>query len=131
MTTTPDSSDATLAAADAYFGAWQANQPEALAEVFAPDIRVNGPLGQIDGAERYQTSLARIFGLTDKLIFHKRWVDGGDVMTWFDLHPNGDAEPFPVASWLHIEKGRITHVRVTFDLGKLLKAGDPRSSSNA
>lgn len=96
--------------------------------MLAPDIRVNGPLGQIDGAAQYQTAVARIFGMTVKLIFHKRLIHGNDVMTWFDRHPlNG--EPFPVASWLHIENGRITRARVTFDLGKLLQAGDPRHSS--
>jgi hypothetical protein len=44
--------------------------------------------------------------------------------------PRGDGEPFPVANWLHIEDDRITRVRVTFDLGKLLQAGgDPRRRS--
>ncbi|GAA0842529.1 nuclear transport factor 2 family protein [Streptosporangium amethystogenes subsp. fukuiense] len=121
--------NAVTAVADAYFGAWQANQPSQLADVLAPDVRVNGPLGQIDGAAQYQASLARIFAITSELVFHKRWVDGDDVMTWFDLHPRGAGEPFPVASWLQIEGGRITRVRVTFDLGKLLQAGDPRRAS--
>ncbi|MFI6691367.1 hypothetical protein ACIBLA_06300 [Streptomyces sp. NPDC050433] len=49
-------------------------------------------------------------------------------MTWFDLPPKGGTEPFPVASWLRIENGRIARVRVTFDLGKLLLAGDPRTT---
>ncbi|MFC4014229.1 nuclear transport factor 2 family protein [Nonomuraea purpurea] len=114
------------AVADAYFDAWQANQPSQLADVLAHDVRVNGPLGQIDGAAQYQVSLGRIFAITGELVFHKRWVDGGDVMTWFDLHPRDGSEPFPVASWLQIEDGRITRVRVTFDLGKLLRAGDPQ-----
>ena len=34
-------------------------------------------------------------------------------------HPAGTATPSPVASWPHIEDGRSTRVRVTFDLGKL------------
>ncbi|MFE4534684.1 nuclear transport factor 2 family protein [Streptomyces scopuliridis] len=128
MNATPNSGDPTTAA-DAYFDAWQADRPAALADVLAPDVRVHGPLGLIDGAEQYQESLGRIFALTDTLVFRKRWVDGADVMTWFDLYPRGGSEPFPVASWLHIEDGRITGVRVTFDLGKLLRAGDPRSAS--
>lgn len=122
MSTSPN----TVTIAEAYFEAWRTNQPEALTELFAPDIRVNGPLGQIDGAGPYQESLSRIFGITRELVIHKRWVDGGDVITWLDMHPTGDAEPWPVASWLHIEDGRITHVRVTFDVTKLLAAGDPR-----
>lgn len=116
------------AVADVYFDAWQTNQPSRLADVLAPDIRVNGPLGQIDGAAQYQASLGRIFSITGELVFHKRWVDGGDVMTWFDLHPRDGGEPFPVASWLRIEGGRITRVRVTFDLGSLLRVVDPREA---
>lgn len=116
--------------ADSYFDAWRRNAPIAMSDVLAPDVRVNGPLGLIEGAERYQHSLARIFDLTRDLVVAKRWVDGGDVLTWFDLHPHGDGDPFPVASWLHIDHGRITRVRVTFDLGQLLAAGDPRRPSN-
>ena len=44
--------------------------------------------------------------------------------------PRGDGEPVAVANWLQIEDARITRVRVTFDLGKLLQAGgDPRRRS--
>ncbi|GAB2883080.1 nuclear transport factor 2 family protein [Streptomyces mayteni] len=126
MNATHDRDGTPLAAADAYFDAWRTNRPEALAEVLAPDVLVNGPLGRIDGATRYRSVLARIFDLTDRLALRRRWVDGADVMTWFDLHPRGGAEPFPVASWLHVEHGRIARVDVTFDLGRLLRAGDPR-----
>lgn len=115
-----------LTVAEAYFDAWSRNAPADLAGVLAADVHVHGPLGFIDGAEQYQQSLGRIFSITDKLVVRKRWVDGGDVVTWFDLHPRGGAEAFPVASWLHISDGRIAGVDVTFDLSKLLDAGDPR-----
>lgn len=116
-----------VAVADAYFDAWRRGAPTELRDLLASDVRVNGPLGQIDGAAQYEPSLGHIFALTRALEAQKRWVDGGDVLTWFDLHPHGDGEPFPVASWLHIEHGRITRVRVTFDVTKLLAAGDPRA----
>lgn len=115
-----------VAVADAYFDAWRRGAPTELRDLLAPDVRVNGPLGQIDGAAVYEPSLGHIFALTRDLEVQKRWVDDGDVLTWFDLYPHGDAEPFPVANWLHIEGGRITRVRVTFDVTKLLAAGDPR-----
>ncbi|MDW6062353.1 hypothetical protein SAZ11_35445 [Streptomyces sp. FXJ1.4098] len=44
----------------------------------------------------------------------KQWVDGPDVLTWFDLHAN-DEEPVPAVNWLRVEGGRITRVRVAFD----------------
>ncbi|MHB9857386.1 PPOX class F420-dependent oxidoreductase [Streptomyces sp. YIM S03343] len=47
------------------------------------------------------------------------------------LHPHGKADPFPVAVRPHAEEGRITAVRVTFDLGKLLQAGAPAALPEA
>jgi len=33
------------------------------------------------------------------------WVDGPDVVTWFDLHTSV-ADPIPTANWSHVEDGR-------------------------
>jgi hypothetical protein len=44
----------------------------------------------------------------------KQFVDGEDVLTWFDLRTT-IAPPAPVANWSHVEDGRITRIRVTFD----------------
>ncbi|GAB3259351.1 nuclear transport factor 2 family protein [Kineosporia babensis] len=119
------------APARAYFEAWRTNRPQDLVGVFAPDIRVNGPLGQIDGDEQYQQSIARIFSVTKDITIRRQWIDGNDVMTWFDLHPHGEHESWPVANWVTVENGQITRVHVTFDLTKLLAAGgDPRRASD-
>jgi len=42
------------------------------------------------------------------------FVDGSDVLTWFDLHTTS-AAPLPTANWGHVENGKITRIRVTFD----------------
>ena len=43
------------------------------------------------------------------------WVDGPDVITWFRLKTTvADAE-LPVVNWSHVEDGRITAIKVTFD----------------
>jgi hypothetical protein len=54
--------------------------------------------------------------LDDKVDFvvHKTFVDGADVLTWYDLHTR-IADPAPVAEWSHVENGKITMVRVVFD----------------
>ena len=44
----------------------------------------------------------------------KMFVDGPDVLTWFDLHTH-KAPPAPTANWMHIEDSRIARIRVTFD----------------
>ncbi len=52
----------------------------------------------------------------------KVWVDGGDVLTWFDVHTT-EGVLSPVANFSHVEDGRITRIRVTFDPRPL---ADPR-----
>ncbi|MGN6692714.1 MAG: nuclear transport factor 2 family protein, partial [Aquihabitans sp.] len=51
--------------------------------------------------------------VTDTVI-HKVFVDGPDVLTWFDLHTTV-ADPSPTANWMRTDAGRITAIRVTFD----------------
>ena len=48
------------------------------------------------------------------IVLHKRFVEGPDVLSWFDLHTS-IAPPCPTANWSHVEGGRITAIRVTFD----------------
>jgi hypothetical protein len=50
------------------------------------------------------------------------WVDGPDVLTWFDLHTD-KASPTPTVDWMHIEDGKITRIRVTFDPREIVGAG--------
>jgi hypothetical protein len=44
----------------------------------------------------------------------KVFVDGPDLLTWFELHTI-DVAPVPTANWMHIEDGEIVYIRVTFD----------------
>ena len=48
------------------------------------------------------------------IVVHKTFVDGPDVVTWYDLHTRV-APPAAVAEWSHVEGGKITMVRVVFD----------------
>ena len=59
--------------------------------------------------------------MTD-VVIHKMWVDGHDVLTWFDLH-TVVARPSPTANWSHVENGRITDIKVTFDARPLAPPG--------
>lgn len=49
-----------------------------------------------------------------KDVIHKAFVDGPDVVTWFDSHTT-TAPPVPTANWSRVENGRITAIRVAFD----------------
>src|ERR1700679_1066569 len=108
-----------------YFDAWEAGDSERLRPLIADDISFRGPLAEVHGADDYISSIDGLFGATDKLVIHRRWVDAdadtGDVLTWFDLHVQG-APPAPVASWIHVEHGTIQRVQVTFDPRGMLAA---------
>jgi SnoaL-like domain len=110
-----------------YFDAWEAGDPERLRPLIADDVSFHGPLAQVQGADDYISSIDGLFGATDKIVIHRRWVDAdseagtGDVLTWFDLHVRG-APPAPVASWIHVEDGAIQRVQVTFDPRGMLAA---------
>lgn len=50
------------------------------------------------------------------------FVDGPDVLTWFELHTTA-AILSPVANFMHVEDGKITTVRTTFDPRPLTHPG--------
>jgi hypothetical protein len=41
-------------------------------------------------------------------------VSSKPEITWFELH-TADTGPLPTVNWRHVENGRITSIRVTFD----------------
>jgi limonene-1,2-epoxide hydrolase len=106
------------AVAETYFEAWQANDWERLRSVLADDVTFDGPLANIEGAEECLAGLRRMAEIMTGIAVHKRFVDGADVLTWFDLHTKV-ADPAPTANWSHVEDGRITAIRVTFDAREL------------
>ena len=101
-------------AATAYFDAWRANDPDRLRPYLADDVHFSGPLAEVDGADAYVRSIKRLFDSTTGLEIVKVFLDGPDVVTWFDLTVEG-APTTPVVNWCHLEHDKITSVRVIFD----------------
>ena len=58
---------------------------------------------------------------TEKIVVRNVWVDGDDVLTWFDLHMPG-APATAVAQWCHLQDGKVNRVEVTFDPRGILAA---------
>ncbi len=109
----------TLAAT--YFQAWGARDFVALRSVLADDATFRGPLGTADGADECIQGLTRMSEILSDIIIHKVFVDGPDVVTWFDLHTT-IAPPAPTANWSHVESGKIAAIRVTFDPREVIAA---------
>lgn len=97
-----------------YFEAWNARDFTRLRSILADDATFDGPLGQARNAQECIAGLQRMSQMMTDIVIRKTFVDGNDVLTWFDLHTN-QAEPMPTVNWRHIENGKITWIRVTFD----------------
>ncbi|WP_188547763.1 nuclear transport factor 2 family protein [Rhodococcoides trifolii] len=97
-----------------YFDAWKNKDFETLGSVLADDVSFRGPLATVDGKEDCLRGLKGMSQIIDDIVVEKVFVDGSDVVTWFVLHTSV-AKPAPTANWSHIEDGKITRIRVTFD----------------
>ena len=102
-----------------YFAAWKSNDFDAYRALLAPDVGFVGALGEAHGADECVAGLQQLAGITTDIVIHKMLADDSDALTWFDLHTTA-APPCPVANWTHVEGGKITRIRVTFDPRPLL-----------
>jgi hypothetical protein len=100
--------------ADTYFEAWQAGDFARLRSILADKVTFDGPLGHAGNADECIAGLQRMSQIMTGILIHKTFVDGADVLTWFDLH-TAQAGPLPTVNWRHVENGKITRIRVTFD----------------
>lgn len=107
--------------AETYFRAWVEKDFDALRSTLADDVTFRGPLGTADDADSCMQGLRGMAELTTELVVRHRWVDGPDVITWFDL-TTSVAPPCPTVNWSHVENGRIKTIRVTFDARQLAAA---------
>lgn len=97
-----------------YFDSWRAKDFTTLRSILADDATFVGPLGHADNADECVKGIEGLSQITTDIIIQKRWVNGPDVLTWFDLHTSV-APPIPVVNWSHVEDGKIRRVRATFD----------------
>jgi len=97
-----------------YFSSWKSGDFGTFRSVLADDVTFDGPLGHADGADACAQSLQRLSRIVTDIVVQHRFADGPDVLTWYDLHTSV-APPCPRANWSHVENGKITRIRVTFD----------------
>ena len=72
--------------AERYFAAWKANDWETLRGLLADDVSFRGPLASIDGGDECLAGLQGMAKIMTDIVVHRCWVDGADVIIWFDLH---------------------------------------------
>ena len=100
--------------ATAYFEAWKANDIERVRPLLHADVDFVGALGKTQGVPETLRGLGGMFAMTRQVQVIHRWVDGPDVLTWFELW-TATAGPMAIVNWSHVEDGHITRIRVTFD----------------
>lgn len=100
--------------ATAYFDAWKSNDIERVRPLLHADVSFAGALGTTQGLEDTLAGLGGMFSMTKQVDVVRRWVDGPDVLTWFELW-TASAGPLAVVNWSHVEDGGIAWIRVTFD----------------
>jgi hypothetical protein len=100
--------------AETYFRSWHAKDFDTLRSVLADDVTFRGPLGTADGVDACLKGLETMAGLMTNLEIRHVFVDGADVVTWFDITA-GDGPPMPTANWSHVSNGRIDRIQATFD----------------
>jgi SnoaL-like domain len=97
-----------------YFRAWKEKDFDTLRSILADEATFRGPLGQADNAADCIQGLERMAQILTDIVIDHTFVDGPDVLTWFDLHTSV-APPCATANWSHIASGKIDCIRVTFD----------------
>ena len=118
------------AVVEAYFNAWQSNDFPTMRAVLDDKVDFAGPIDHFDNADAYQQAIRGLSQMKTDIAIHKTFVDGPDVVTWYDLHTK-IASPAAVAEWSHVENGKITMVRVVFDARPFTAAQPPNTQSVA
>jgi ketosteroid isomerase-like protein len=98
----------------AYFDAWKAGDFARLRTILADDATFDGPFGHAGNAEECIAGLERMSQFVTDIVVHKTFVDGPDVLTWYDMH-TARTDPLPTVNWRHVENGKITSIRAIFD----------------
>jgi predicted ester cyclase len=106
--------NSTRRAAETYLESWRDKDFARFRTILADEVQFSGPLAQLSCLDDVAKGMEGLGGITSDVVVQRMVVDGADVITWFDLHTT-IAEPTPVANWSHVENGRITRIRVTFD----------------
>jgi ketosteroid isomerase-like protein len=102
-----------------YFQAWRAHDIDRVAPLLADNVDFVGALGTAQGAQQALAGLRGMFAMTKTVEIIHRWIDGPDVITWFEL-TTASAGPLAIVNWSHVTRDKIDRIRVTFDPRPLL-----------
>lgn len=100
--------------AEQYYPTWMDHDFDAFRALLANDATFEGPMGTADNADECVEGIRRMADMMSGIDITKMWVDGADVITWYEASYTGDQKVNTV-NWMHIVGGKIDAIRVTFD----------------
>lgn len=106
--------------AQAYFDALKSHDFQGLRALMVDNICFVGPLARCHSAEECMMGLKGLSSITTDIVIQRMWVDGIDVITWFELYTTKTTEPLSVCNWMQFEGDKISRIKVTFDPRTLL-----------
>lgn len=109
---------------NSYFRSWKEHDFKTLRSLFSEHVNFVGALGTAHGADECIKGLQGLASIMTDIVIQHMWADESDVITWYDFYTTQTSKPLPVANWCHIENGKITQIRVTFDPRPLLEKKD-------
>ncbi|HSX01749.1 MAG TPA: nuclear transport factor 2 family protein [Candidatus Saccharimonadia bacterium] len=107
--------------AEAYFTAWKSKDFTTFRSLLADEATFVGPMGQARNADECVQGIQRLAETTKDIVILKMFVNGPDVLTWYELHTVG-GQVLPTANWSHTQAGKITEIRAVFDPRPLFEA---------
>ncbi len=109
------------ALATTYFKAWKDKDFATLRSLLADDVTFAGSMGTASGIDECLQGMEGMSTQMQDIVVHVMVADGSDVITWYDLKMQG-VDPLPTANWSHVENGKITAIKATFDPRPMLEA---------
>lgn len=76
-----------------YFSAWKQKDLTTLRSLLADDITFRGPLASLDDADSCVEGLQGMSQIMSDIVVQKTFVDGPNVLTWFDCAPPSHRPP--------------------------------------
>lgn len=106
--------------ATTYLESWKSRDFETIRSLLSDDVTFIGALGEAQGVNDCINGLQGLSSIMTDIVIQHMWADECDVITWYEFHTTKTNKPLSVVNWSHVENGKITNIRVTFDPRPLL-----------
>jgi SnoaL-like domain len=89
---------------EGYFTAWKQKDFATMRSLLDDKASFAGPIDRFDNADALQRSIEGLSEMMTDLVIHKTFVDGQDVLSWYDLHTGRRSPPIslePAPRWVY------------------------------